>query len=108
MSNYDYPVSLSPLTKEEGGGWLVTYPDLPGCISDGETPEEALSNGCDALESWIAANQAEGRPIPEPNSASGKFITRLPKSLHARLIARAKAEGVSLNSLVQTYLAERV
>lgn len=51
MSKYDYPVSLSPLPKKEGGGWLVTYPHLPGCISDGETPEQALENRNDALES---------------------------------------------------------
>jgi len=108
MSKYEYPFAYSPLSKEDGGGWLVTYPDLPGCMSGGDSPEQALKHTKDALMSWFAANKAENRPIPEPNSASGKFLVRMPKSLHSRLIARATAEGVSLNCLVQTCLAERV
>ncbi len=43
-----YPFVMRPLSPEEGGGWLITFPDLPGCMSDGETPEEALENGKDA------------------------------------------------------------
>jgi antitoxin HicB len=38
----DFPFDLRPLSKAEGGGWLITWPDLPGCMSDGETPEEAI------------------------------------------------------------------
>ena len=104
----EYPANITPLAKADGGGWLITYPDLPGCVSDGDTQQEAITNGADAIQSWIAANEAEGRPIPEPNSASGKFVVRLPKSIHARLVARARMEGVSLNALVQAYLSERV
>lgn len=40
-----YAFMLRPLSTEEGEGWLISYPDLPGCMSDGETPEEALANG---------------------------------------------------------------
>lgn len=107
MSDIKYPFEVRPLTKEEGGGWLVTFPDLPGCMSDGETPAEAIENGKDALECWISACKEMGREIPQPGtSSSGKFITRIPKSLHARLIARAKQEGVSMNALVSTFIAE--
>lgn len=107
MIDINYPFEVRPLTEEEGGGWLITFPDLPGCMSDGETPEEAIQNGKDALECWIAACKEAGRKIPQPGtSSSGKFITRIPKSLHARLISRAKQEGVSMNALVSSFIAE--
>ena len=49
MREDTYPALIRPLSEDEGGGWLVEYPDLPGCMSDGETPEEALQNGRDAV-----------------------------------------------------------
>ncbi|HEX6013973.1 MAG TPA: type II toxin-antitoxin system HicB family antitoxin [Geminicoccaceae bacterium] len=57
---------MRPLTDEEGGGYLVEFPDLPGCLPDGETVGEAIVNGVDAMQDWIAAMRAEGRTIPEP------------------------------------------
>ncbi len=103
----EYPFELRPLTDDEGGGWLVVYPDLPGCMSDGETPEKAMDNGKDALAAWLKAAEDTGREVPRPGDLpSGKFIARVPRSLHARLTARAKQEGVSMNALVSTYLAE--
>ena len=102
-----YPFEIRPLAEEEGGGWLITFPDLPGCMSDGETPEEAIANGEDALAAWINAARAAGREVPEPGDLpSGKFVARIPRSLHARLTARAKQEGVSMNALVSVFLAE--
>jgi len=104
-----YPFEIRPLTEEEGGGYLISFPDFSECISDGETPEEAIRNGLDALKETIAALESMGLPVPEPGSGgsySGKFIQRVPKSLHARLAARAKQEGVSMNTLVNTFLAE--
>jgi len=107
VEQIEYPFEMRPLTKEEGGGWLITFLDLPGCISEGETPEEAITNGKDAMECWIQACKEAGRHIPEPgDSSSGKFITRIPKSLHTRLISRAKQEGVSMNALVSVFIAE--
>lgn len=103
----DYSFELRPLSDEEGGGWLVIYPDLPGCMSDGETPEEAMANGKDALDAWLEAAAEVGRDVPSPGDLpSGKFIARVPRSLHARLTARAKQEGVSMNALVSSFLAE--
>lgn len=47
---------MKPLSKEEeGGGWLISFPDLVGCMSDGETPEEAIENGKDDIKCWIQA-----------------------------------------------------
>jgi antitoxin HicB len=108
MSNpFDYPFEMRPLSEEEGGGWLIAFPDLPGCISDGETPEEAIVNGRDALEAWVTAMQEAGKEIPRPGEApSGRFVARVPRSIHARLSVRAKQEGVSMNSLVSAFLAE--
>lgn len=104
-----YPFEVRPLTKEEGGGYLISFPDFSECISDGETPEEAIRNGMDALAETIAALEDMGLPVPAPGSGgafSGKFIQRVPRSLHARLAARARQEGVSMNALVTTFLAE--
>ncbi len=102
---------ITPLSEEDGGGYMITFPDLPGCMSDGETMDEALSNGRDAFNSWIAAQADMKRHIPEPTHYDEegkpvKFVQRLPRSLHASLQARARAEGVSLNTLVITLIAE--
>jgi predicted RNase H-like HicB family nuclease len=67
MANLEYPVIVSPLPSEDGGGFSATVPDLPGCMSDGETPEEAIANVQDAIASWIEAAIEMGRPIPRPS-----------------------------------------
>ncbi|MBP1843853.1 putative RNase H-like HicB family nuclease [Rhizobium petrolearium] len=67
MSPLRYAVLVSPLSPEDGGGFLATVPDLPGCMSDGETPQEAISNVQDAIESWIEATHDMGRDIPPPS-----------------------------------------
>ena len=108
-----YAHVISPLSAEDGGGFLITFPDLPGCMSDGETEAEAISNGRDAFASWISARVDAGKAVPDPAytpetvpNMSGRFVTRMPKSIHAKLAERAKAEGVSLNTLVLAYIAE--
>jgi antitoxin HicB len=67
MSKLEYPVVVEPLPVEDGGGCVATVPDLPGCMSDGATPEEALTNVQDAIVSWIEAAQDLGHPIPKPS-----------------------------------------
>ena len=64
MNPHDYAIALRPLSTEEGGGFLASVPDLPGCMSDGETPEQALVNVYAAIEEWIDAAQLLGRDIP--------------------------------------------
>jgi len=105
----DYPVLLRTLARDEGGGVLAEVPDLPGCVSDGETVAEAMENVADAIASWIAAAEDAGRSVPPPSPTerfSGKWQMRVPKSLHRRLVERARTEGVSLNTLAATLLAE--
>lgn len=107
MNKIEYPFEMKPLSQDDGGGWLIIFPDLAGCMSDGETPEEAIENGKDAIQCWFQACKEDGRAIPRPGeSSSGKFMTRIPKSLHTRLISRAKQEGVSMNALVSSFIAE--
>jgi antitoxin HicB len=104
-----YPFEIRPLSEEDGGGFLISFTDFSECISDGETIEEAIENGMDALQETIAALESLNMPVPEPGSGgrySGKFIQRVPRSIHARLVMRAKQEGVSMNSLVTSILAE--
>jgi antitoxin HicB len=68
MTQADYPMNVRPLTAEEGGGYLVEFPDLPGCMSDGDTVAEALANAADAQATWLAAMCEAGRMIPAPSA----------------------------------------
>jgi antitoxin HicB len=105
----EYPFVIRLLTAEEGGGYLIEFPDIPGCISDGETPEEAIVNGRDALKACLLTLKEFLRPVTVPGAftrASGQWRQRVPKSLHVRLVERAKQEQVSLNTLVTAMIAE--
>jgi len=57
---------LNPLASEDGSGYIATVPDLPGCMSDGKTPEEAVVNVQDAIACWIEAARENGRDVPKP------------------------------------------
>ena len=67
VSRLEYPVVVEPLPVEEGGGFVATVPDLQGCMSDGSTPEEALTNVQDAIATWIEAAQDLGHSVPRPS-----------------------------------------
>ena len=67
MSKLEYPVVVEPLPSEEGGGFVAIVPDLPGCMSDGATPEEALTNVQDAITTWIEAANDLGHSVPKPS-----------------------------------------
>ena len=104
----DYPVELSKIKPEEGGGFFVSVPLLPGCMSDGDTLEEAYSNIVEAKKEWFSSMIERKMEIPEPvekEEYSGKFMVRLPKSLHKTLVQLSKREGVSLNQYVTNSLA---
>lgn len=109
-----YRMVLQGDTEE---GYLALVPELPGCLTAGETPEEALELLRDAMAAWFTAAIESGRPIPEPappttadvapegGRYSGRLLLRMPKSLHRELADQAEREGVSLNQLVVAYLA---
>ena len=103
----EYPFEVRPLSKDEGSGYSIVFSDLPGCRSDGATPEEAIENGRDALKSWLAVADEFDDQVPKPfSTVSGRFVQRVPRSLHAQLVAQAEAEGVSLNTLVVSFVSQ--
>ena len=96
------PYRLEILPDEAEGGYALSCPELPGCLTCAPTVEEGLSLLADAKESWITACLADGIPVPEParlEDYSGQFKLRLPKSLHRALSLRSSEEGVSMNQL---------
>lgn len=110
-----YSHVLSPISAEDGGGFMFTMPDIAGVVADGKTMDEAFADGREAFETTVSALLDMGRDIPAPTlrsedfapiAASGKFVSRVPRSMHVQLVARAKREGVSLNTLVLTLIAE--
>jgi predicted RNase H-like HicB family nuclease len=107
MMSKNYRVALQYVPD---GYWIAEHPELPGCKADGETAQEALSSLDVSRELWIESRLATGLEVPEPQEApqySGRFVLRIPKSLHRDLANEAEAEGVSLNSLVSNVLASR-
>lgn len=94
--------------KEEGG-FVVAYPDLPGCITCGATVEAAIENAEDAKRAWLASALEDGMEIQEPGSLedySGQFKLRIPRSLHRLLAEHSKREGISMNQYC-VYLLSR-
>jgi predicted RNase H-like HicB family nuclease len=66
MDRPDYSIVVEKLPASEGGGYIAIVPDLPGCMSDGETDVEALLNANDAIDQWVERARAMGRGLPEP------------------------------------------
>lgn len=104
MKTIDYymnlPYKMEIVPDIEEGGFVAMFPDLPGCITVGDTIDEVITNIIDAKKVWIEAELEEGRIIPEPkdiNDYSGQFKLRLPKSLHRILAENSKREGISMN-----------
>ena len=103
-----YPVTLIP---DETGGYAVEIEDLPGCFSQGETPEEAMEMIEEARQLWLEVAYEDGMDIPLPRDEeqfSGKFNVRVPKNLHRKLDRMAKKEGVSLNQYIVSTLSRCV
>jgi antitoxin HicB len=106
--NLPYTTELIP---EPGGGWYVGIRELPGCMTEVDSPEEALAEIGQLQREWLEIALEEGHPIPEPQDEqefSGKFNLRVPKSLHRKLSEAAEREGVSLNQFCSTALGEAV
>ena len=97
------------IRDSDDGGFVASYPDLPGCITCGETEEEALKNALDAKKAWLEAALEENIEIPEPDSLeaySGQFKLRLPRSLHRALAEHSQREGISMNQYCVYLLAK--
>lgn len=104
-----YRIALTRDQDDEGNeGWVAEVEELPGCLSQGSTAEEAIANVLDAMQGWISVALEDGEEIPGPRAAathSGRFLLRLPRSLHADLAREAEHEGVSLNFFAASALA---
>ena len=104
-----YPLNI--FWSAEDDGFIADVPDLPGCSAWGATQADAAREARDAIAAWMKAANAAGKPVPPPHEVlplqgySGKFLVRVPRSLHARLSRSASAEGVSLNQYVAGVLA---
>ncbi len=93
-----YRLEIVPDTAE--GGFVARYPELPGCLTCGETMAETVANAEDAKRCWLSAALEDGAAIPLPQAHknySGQFKLRIPKSLHRALAEHAKQEGMSMN-----------
>ena len=107
---FDYKIEINKLSDADGGGFLATVPQLPGCMSDGETYEEAVQNVKGAIDDWIKAAKFRGQEIPEPmpyideEEYSGRLVIRIPKKLHRELSVNASEQNISLNQLILFYL----
>jgi len=67
---HEYRINISKIADEDGGGWLIEVPELPGCMSDGANIPEALESINGAIDAWIATAREAGRPIPSPKKAA--------------------------------------
>lgn len=105
----ELPYKLEIVADTDEGGFVASYPDLPGCISCGETVESAVANARDAKKAWLEAALADGVAIAEPDSLedySGQFKLRIPRSLHRSLAEHSKQEGISMNQYCLYLLAK--
>jgi predicted RNase H-like HicB family nuclease len=83
---------IHPLRRRDASGWVAEVEELPGCISQGRTPEEAVERIREAMHDWIAVALEDDVAIPEPRATadfSGRFLVRVPTSLHADLVRTA-------------------
>ena len=93
-------LDVSRMSLRSASGFVVSYPDLPGCITCGETVEQAVANAQDAKKAWLEAALEDGAEIHEPDSLegySGQFKLRIPRSLHRSLAEHSQREGISMN-----------
>ena len=103
------PYRMELVEDPDEGGFVVSYPDLPGCITCGETVGRAIANAQDAKKTWLEAALEEGIEIHEPDSLeeySGQFKLRLPRSLHRSLAEHSQREGISMNQYCVYLLAK--
>ena len=103
-----YPVTIH---TDPDGGYVAEIEELPGCMTQAETIDEVFKAIEDARQVWIKGTYEMGQDIPLPRDMeehSGKFMVRIPRSLHRNLVRAAKREGVSLNQYVTSLLAAGV
>lgn len=97
--------------RNEDGSLFAEVEELPGCMTEADDPKALLESIRDAQAAWIKSALEDGIQIPMPRSKeefSGRFLVRIPKSLHRDLVRKARRESVSLNQLATAALAKFV
>lgn len=105
------PYSHVLIPDDESGTYTAVILEFPGCIAQGDTPQEAYEQLENVAKEWIEAALTLKQEIPPPSqslSYGGKILLRLPKSLHRQLALIAEREGVSLNQFIVSALSEKV
>jgi len=91
--------------------YVARVVEVPGCLTQADSFEELEEMIQDAMRAWIEAALEDGQFVPEPRTSeqfSGKFVVRVPRSLHRQLVEAAEQDGVSLNMFVNVALAQTV
>jgi antitoxin HicB len=106
-----YTIEVVFNQNEDTSGWFARVVEWPGCMTQAENFSELGEMIEDAMRAWVETCLEEGLEIPEPRPVeahSGKFVVRVPKSLHRELVESAERDGVSLNAFVNVALAKAV
>jgi predicted RNase H-like HicB family nuclease len=105
------PYSRVLIPDTETGTYTAKILEFPGCISQGDTPQEAYDRLEDTAIAWVSTTLDIGQEIPPPaiaNGHSGKVALRLPKSLHRQAAIAAERDSSSLNQFIVSALSEKV
>ena len=112
LMNLNYRMMISPIETTSGMEYEASFPDVPGAVGGGRTPEEAVKDAYATLEAHLQYMKEDGEEIPQPSLTeeeySGKLQLRISKSLHKRAKQVANWEGVSMNALINEALTTRV
>jgi predicted RNase H-like HicB family nuclease len=108
--NLPYTITLERWDEPDNVYWVARVLELPHCLTDGYSPEDALAEIKEVKREWLETNLKLGNDIPGPMSKQyrGQLRLRIQPSLHRALAQRAKIEEVSLNKYMNTLLAQGV
>ena len=102
---FKYRVDI--IWSAEDEAYIVRVPELEGCVTHGDSMEEALAHAKEAIASYLDSLKARGQPIPKPlaeQKFSGKIPLRIDPNLHRDLAVKAQVDGTSLNRFIEKKL----
>ena len=105
------PCKMELIPDQYEGGFVVSFPELPGCLTVGDSAEEVIINTMDTKPAWFTAAIEDGVTINEPEELeqySGRLKLRIPKSLYRQIAMEAKTEGLSMNRYCVCLLSKNI